>query len=49
MIPEEVMGADLVMLSAVAPLSLSPESNISPGPVFGGQVTSKLAGIKGKI
>jgi hypothetical protein len=32
------MGADLVMLSAVAPLSLSPKSNILPGLVFAGQV-----------
>ena len=32
------MGADLVMLSAIAPLSLSPKSNILPGLVFGGQI-----------
>jgi len=32
------MGADLVMLSAVAPLSLSPKYNILPGLVFGGQI-----------
>ena len=38
MIPDGAMMADLVMLSAVAPLSLSPKSNILPGLVFGGQV-----------
>ena len=43
MIPEEVMGADLVVLSAVAPISLSPKSNILPGLVFEGQVTKCLA------
>jgi hypothetical protein len=32
------MEADLVMLSAVGPLSLSPKSNILPGLVSGGQV-----------
>ena len=36
MIPDGAMMADLVMLSAVAPLSLSPKSNISLGLVFGG-------------
>ena len=35
------MGADLVMLSAVAPLSLSPKSNILPGLVFGAGHWSK--------
>jgi hypothetical protein len=34
-IPEGATGADLVMLSAVAPFSLSPKSNILRGLVFG--------------
>jgi hypothetical protein len=32
-------GAALVMLFTVAPLSLSPKSNILPGLAFGGQVS----------
>jgi hypothetical protein len=39
------MGVDLVMLSAVAPLSLSPKSSILPGLVFGGR-SSELTWIE---
>jgi hypothetical protein len=42
MVPEGAIGSDLVMLSAVAPLSLSPKFNILPGLVLGGQQLSLL-------